>query len=510
MNYSLYLLLLISISAFSQGVQLNTEAAQESYILFSNRDSTFLIDNCGGVLQEWPYGRTDMHHHSKLLEDGTLIFIRSLGVLNKRIEEYSYDGELIAIIEEKEPNIILHYEVIKMSNGNYLTIGREVLSQDEIKNLGYDISQGNPSYMDMILELNPEGDIVWQWNIKDHIIQQRDPTMSNYGIVSDHPELLNMDIPLSSVDWSNTETFMINGFDYNQELDQIIISIRKMGEIAIIDHSTTTEEAAGHTGGNYGKGGDIIWRWGNPNNYGAEEERFLYYQHNPKWIESGPYKNMITCFNNGLGRPGGVDNRFSQIPIIDTKLNNGVYSFEDGQYSKNGLQKVYDKNETNTDFYSSYTSGAEILPNGNIHITVGQEGRMFEIDNTGEIVWDYHIRNSGYIFRSEKYPLDYSAFIGRDLTPKRHIESSYDCSLFTNTINVSSNISLYYSVSSDLIELFSTTNLDCYLYSIQGELLYRNSFINNHSINISSLTQGIYLLSFSDTNKSTKTIKIVK
>ena len=55
-----------------------------------------------------------------------------------------------------------------------------------------------------------------------------------------------------------------NGLDYNSALDQIALSCRGMNEVYIIDHSTTTEEAVGHTGGNAGKGGDILYRWGNP------------------------------------------------------------------------------------------------------------------------------------------------------------------------------------------------------------------------------------------------------
>ena len=60
-----------------------------------------------------------------------------------------------------------------------------------------------------------------------------------------------------------------NSIDYNEEFDQILISVCNFNEIWVIDHSTTTAEAAGHTGGNSGKGGDLLYRWGNPAAYRA-------------------------------------------------------------------------------------------------------------------------------------------------------------------------------------------------------------------------------------------------
>ena len=65
--------------------------------------------------------------------------------------------------------------------------------------------------------------------------------------------------PQVEVDWLHT-----NGIDYNAEYDLIVLSVPRMNELWVIDHSTTTEEALGSTGGRWGKGGDLLWRWGNP------------------------------------------------------------------------------------------------------------------------------------------------------------------------------------------------------------------------------------------------------
>lgn len=56
-------------------------------------------------------------------------------------------------------------------------------------------------------------------------------------------------------DWTHA-----NAIAYNPRLDQILLSFRNTGEIYIIDHSTTTAQAAGHTGGRYGHGGDFLYR----------------------------------------------------------------------------------------------------------------------------------------------------------------------------------------------------------------------------------------------------------
>ncbi|HAA87568.1 MAG TPA: hypothetical protein DCE22_04880, partial [Verrucomicrobiales bacterium] len=121
----------------------------------------------------------------------------------------------------------------------------------------------NEMWSAAILELEPYVtgiNIVWEWHLWDHLIQDVDSSIVNYGIVSEHPEL--QDINFGNVGSNqgpggpNADWKHFNALAYNEELDQIAISSRHHGEVYIIDHSTTTEEAAGHNGGNAGKGGD--------------------------------------------------------------------------------------------------------------------------------------------------------------------------------------------------------------------------------------------------------------
>ncbi len=91
--------------------------------------------------------------------------------------------------------------------------------------------------------------IVWEWYAWDHLIQDYNASKENYGVVGDHPELIDINYGISS---SLSDWLHANSIDYNEKFDQILISVHNFNEIWVIDHSTTLEEAAGHTGGRVG------------------------------------------------------------------------------------------------------------------------------------------------------------------------------------------------------------------------------------------------------------------
>ena len=81
----------------------------------------------------------------------------------------------------------------------------------------------------------------------DHLIQDSDATKANYGDVAAHPELVDV-----ACNGRATPAFWnhMNSLEYNAKLDQIALSVRGCNEIWIIDHGTTTKQAASHTGVN--------------------------------------------------------------------------------------------------------------------------------------------------------------------------------------------------------------------------------------------------------------------
>src|SRR6185295_12281811 len=89
---------------------------------------------------------------------------------------------------------------------------------------------------------------------------------------------------------------------------QIVLSSPHMSEIWILDHSTTSDEAASHEGGASGHGGDLLYRHGNPKNYGggSAADQVFFGQHNIQWIKKGlPGAGHLLVFNNGAGRGPG-------------------------------------------------------------------------------------------------------------------------------------------------------------------------------------------------------------
>ncbi|MHC4445212.1 MAG: Lcl domain-containing protein [Planctomycetota bacterium] len=391
----------------------------EGYNLFAPLGSTttYLMDNDGNFVHNWA-STYNPGHSVYLLENGHLL---RTGVVGNTTFNAGGAGGIVQDIDlcetvtweyEYSSNLHLqHHDIEALPNGNVLMIAWEYKTQAEAIAAGR-----NPSLLtdgelwpDSVIEVQPigptTGNIVWEWHVWDHLIQDYDPAKDNYGVVADHPELIDLNyISSPGADWNHT-----NSIDYNAELDQIMLSVRSFSEIWVIDHSTTTAEASGHTGGDSGMGGDLLYRWGNLQTYGAggSADQKLFVQHDAEWIESGlPGEGNILIFNNGTGRPAG---NYSSVDEIVPPVNgDGSYTLSPG--SAYGPTEAYwsYQAETPTDFYADRISGSQRLPNGNTLICNGPNGEFFEVTADKVIVWEYDY--TGNVFRVDRYGLDYPGF----------------------------------------------------------------------------------------------------
>jgi hypothetical protein len=233
-----------------------------------------------------------------------------------------------------------------------------------------------------------------------------------------------------------SDMFHTNAIDYNAELDQIALSIPRLNEIWIIDHSTTTEEAAGHTGGRWGKGGDLLYRWGNPwiSSRGTKEQQVLGFQHDVRWIPEGyPGAGNLMVFNNNATGPEGT---FSAVyELVPPRNPDGSYVVPaQGAFGPDQPIWKYEAPDK-LSFHSGHISGAKRQTNGNTLICQGAAGRFFEVTPEGEIVWEFWEPYGGMapladgsfpelssdsnhsIFRVTKIPPQHPALAGRDLQP---------------------------------------------------------------------------------------------
>ena len=205
------------------------------------------------------------------------------GGIGATVERYSWDGELLWSFRYANEDHCRHHDIAPLPNGNVLMIAWERKSKEEAIAQGRDPKLlEDDLWPDHVIEVQPEGTtggkIVWEWHMWDHLVQDFDRDKPNYGVIYEHPELIDLnntgstppatpeelrklrsvgytgggdddaDSHRGGSDWLHT-----NAIDYNPELDQIALSAKNFSEIWIIDHSTTTEEAASHRGGNTGQ-----------------------------------------------------------------------------------------------------------------------------------------------------------------------------------------------------------------------------------------------------------------
>ena len=430
------------------GLLLNKRNAIDGYTLFSVHNKTYLINNDGKIVHQWS-SNFNVGQSVYLLENGDLL--RAAEVPSKsrftmpsvggRAELFDWDGNLIWEYNYSTTTATQHHDVYPMPNGNILILAIEVINGAEAIQMGRKLLTPpfKQLYNEQILELKPknsnDADIVWEWNVKDHLIQDYNSTKDNFGVISDNPQRLDINYLGSSSGGANWIHF--NAVQYNAELDQIVLTSKHLGEIYIIDHSTTTAEAATNVGGIYKKGGDFLYRWGNPAVYkqGKIEDQQLFGAHYAHWIQQGlEGAGGIIVFNNGEHR----EPKYSEVFIITPPAGApGVYSYKaNSAYGPAKPDYIYTA-PVITDFHSPFKSSAQRLPQGHMLICEGESGHIFEIDENENIVWedvspigkskvlnqgDDPTNESNIVYRAIKYTADYKAFDGKDLKPGLPIE----------------------------------------------------------------------------------------
>lgn len=407
---------------------------------------THLVDMSGTAVHSWI--SSDQPSGGRYLTDrGTLLQGLEVkdhpvfrgGGMSGGIEELDWDGTLLWTFHWASEKGINHHDIEELPNGNVLMIAWDRYTREEALAAGRDpeLLAGQEFWPDAVYEIKPSkpegGEVVWSWHAWDHLVQDFDATAPNFAQPSSRPERININgdrnpeppseeeqkaeldqmaalgytggdtddtgeeeeevedaekaafkARIEDADWMHT-----NSIDYNAYLDQIVISVRRFDEVWIIDHSTTTEQAAGSVGGRYGKGGDLLYRWGNPYAYGmgSWEDRQLLGQHNVQWISDGMLgEGSLLVFDNGTEKDRAwsvVREWWAPRDVEGNYLRDEGHPFGPAQ-----MNWSYTAEEP-TDFFSSFISGVQRLPNGNTLVCAGKQGWVFEVSPAGKLLWNW-------------------------------------------------------------------------------------------------------------------------
>lgn len=389
------------------------------------KNYAMLLDAEGKLVHRWDNKLSGGGHTSYLLESG--------GLLRMGIRDQSFvRGQPVAAVDTlqitdrtgrpiweldakrlsaRDSKITFHHDLFPMPNGNILVLLYEEFTAEKAAAIGWTAKEGGKVWSDGVMEINPnltDGsyEVVWQWRFADHIIQDLDQNAANYGVVAEHPERIDCHFPVSYAP-TNMVRQHLNAIDYHTELDQILISSFVYNEIWVIDHSVTSEQARGSEGGRFGKGGDLLFRYGNPAAYdaGTEEDRVFLKQHDANWIDVGlpGAGNILVMNNNTQLKPGsmltrnrplgaaaalaqgqlkGTSNVHEIRPFMDQESNYVIG--EEGAFLVENIWFWEDPS-----FFAPFQGGARRLPNGNTLLSNTVRRSVLEVNPAGKIVARY-------------------------------------------------------------------------------------------------------------------------
>jgi len=297
----------------------------------------YLIDMKGKVVHKWEIKNSSIHF-GELTPEGHLFYSTTDRSIEKGrgIYELDWEGNLVWYY-----GCPVDHDHILLENGNILILCREEIIDPSVrKALWPDYRAAFSPYM---LEVTRDKKVEWEWHGSEHVKELR--------------EIVGLKFPRDGSeldrdrDWAHCNTCSPLPENESGKSDprfkkgNIIFSYREMDTIGVIEKET----------------GKIVWAWGPGEILG---------QHKPVMLKNG----NILLFDNGCHTPE-KQRGYSRVLEVNPLKGKIVWEY---------------KASPPESFYSPYVSNQQKLPNGNVLICSGGQGRIFEVTEEKEIVWDYY------------------------------------------------------------------------------------------------------------------------
>ena len=353
------------------------------FMIENGGTTAYLTAKTGERLQTWNFD-SKLGNDLEMLSDGSLLGLFkpdevsfSFGGYGGILKKFDPEGVLVWDYEVNSETELLHHDFEVLPNGNMLLLVWEAFTEIEAKAIGF--KGVGPIYLEKLVEWNPDTqEVVWQWRSVEHLIQEENPTASNFGIVAEYPEKINLNYHENE----NGDLMHANGLYYDPERDVIFVSVNFYSEVWVVPHQYDTETSTGPQG-------DLVFRFGNPEAYQGSGLRLFYNNHHPTLVEHDPETSgNFLIYMNGSKEEQSVVYEFElpqqfESDPADWRTPEVVWSF------------------TNPDLFFGRISGSFRLPNGNTLICEGDFG-FWEVTPEGEVVWKYRVEKN--VWRGYVYP----------------------------------------------------------------------------------------------------------
>ena len=221
-----------------------------------------------------------------------------------------------------------HHSVSKDDDGNLWVCGRKMHRVPDARFPGY----SPPFYEETILKVSPEGKIMQEWSVQE--------LLSKNGFVG----LLYLIKGKDVLHLNDVEPFPATLKEGFFKKGDVLVSLRNVNTVFVFNQESQEIK--------FIVTGKFVW------------------QHDPDFIDG----NSFSVFDNNFVTSNKDACYQSRILIVSAPENTVKVFFEGG---------------SKTPFYTSTRGKHMWLPNGNLLVTEPNQGRAFEINQRGEIIWEY-------------------------------------------------------------------------------------------------------------------------